>query len=224
LIELGQYEDAVVAYDAVLRLDTSLINAYIGKGQAFNGLERYNDALAVLEEALRLDPESANVHISKGQALYGLERYMEALLTFDNALRLNRNSAEAYRGKGRTLSRLGRYAEASEVFEQANKLDPQHEDGAEVKEDVEKIRNKPQQRHGSVTTGQDSKAFPGRLTKPFRSSPHSAQRGAHPFWNVVSNSFAVLVVGIIIVVSVLIFHSSVRTSIDGLGSYATATA
>ena len=188
-----------------------------------NGLERYNDALAVIEEALRLDPESTNGYISKGQALYGLERYLEALTAFDEALRLNHNSAEAYRGRGQTLSRLGRYAEASEAFEQANKIDPRDEDGAVENEDVEEIRNKPRQRRGPVTTDEDTKAFPGRLRKPFRSRPHSAQRGSHPFLDGVSKFFAVLVVAVIIVVSVLIFHSSVSRFAGGPGKNITAT-
>lgn len=224
LIELGQYEDAVVAYDAALRLDTSSIGAYIGKGQAFNGLERYNDALAILEEALRLDLESVNAHISKGQALHGLERYSEALSAFEDAIRLNRNSAEAYRGKGRALSRLGRYGEASEAFEQANKLDLPQKDVADVtvdNEDVDEVRNKPQQRRRAVATNEGSMTFLGStLTRSFREEdenaffvhyhPYSAQRGSHPFWNEVSNSFAVLVVCIIIVISALIFHPPVR--------------
>lgn len=44
-------EEALACYEQVLALDTSLTEAYIGKGRALNQLERYREALACFEQA-----------------------------------------------------------------------------------------------------------------------------------------------------------------------------
>ena len=55
----GDYDSAISAYTEAIRLDTGLVQAYVGRGFAYcqNGdLER---ALADTTEAIRLDPNNA---------------------------------------------------------------------------------------------------------------------------------------------------------------------
>lgn len=44
-------EDALACYEQLLALDTSLTEAYVGKGRVLNQLERYREALACFEQA-----------------------------------------------------------------------------------------------------------------------------------------------------------------------------
>ncbi len=44
-------EDALACYEQVLALDTSLTEAYVGKGRVLNQLERYREALDCFEQA-----------------------------------------------------------------------------------------------------------------------------------------------------------------------------
>ena len=46
-----QPEEALACYEQVLALDTSLTEAYVGKGRVLNQLERYREALDCFEQA-----------------------------------------------------------------------------------------------------------------------------------------------------------------------------
>ena len=51
-----QFEGALACYEQVLALDTSLTEAYVGKGRVLNELERYREALDCFEQAGHVRP------------------------------------------------------------------------------------------------------------------------------------------------------------------------
>ena len=108
LYSLGQYREALAAYEQALRLDPYFADAYFGKGNALYFLKRLEEALMAFEQAIHLNPRDAAFHNNKGSALYSLGRYREALEAYNQALRLDSHQVSAQRGSNLALRRLGR--------------------------------------------------------------------------------------------------------------------
>ena len=119
---LKRYEEALAAFEQVIRLDTYDADAYNYKGNALNHLKRYEEALAAYEQAIRLNPNSTIAYSNKGNALYKLDRNQEALAAFEQTIRLNPNHAQAYHNKGVALNDLKHYEEAEQAFAKARQL------------------------------------------------------------------------------------------------------
>jgi tetratricopeptide (TPR) repeat protein len=118
------YEEALIAYQHAILLDSGFTAAYAGKGDALNGLKRYEEALIAYEQALHLNPDFAPVYAGKGNALNGLKRYQDALSALDYAIQLDPNFAPAYISKGDALDALRLYKKAMVAYEQALRLVP----------------------------------------------------------------------------------------------------
>lgn len=91
----GCYPEALAAYDQAIRLDHTDALAYIGKGNALEGLQRFEEALAAYDQAIHLGaPGLTNgmVFYYKGGALASLGRSEEAQICFDigRSIRFNR--------------------------------------------------------------------------------------------------------------------------------------
>lgn len=54
-LEEGKYEEAILAFDNVIAIDTKNVTAYEGKGASYSGLDNYTEAEAQLETAKSID-------------------------------------------------------------------------------------------------------------------------------------------------------------------------
>lgn len=54
-LEEGKYEEAILAFDKVIAIDTKNVTAYEGKGASYSGLDNYTEAEAQLENAKSID-------------------------------------------------------------------------------------------------------------------------------------------------------------------------
>jgi tetratricopeptide (TPR) repeat protein len=126
LRDLGRSEEALVAYEEALRLDSNNAQAHGGRGDTLAQLGRREEALAAYEEALRLAPSYAAVHLNRGNVLRELGRREEALAAYEEALRLGVNDTDAavHLNRGNVLRELGRREEALAAYEEALRLDP----------------------------------------------------------------------------------------------------
>ena len=86
---VGEYEEALAAYDRAIELDPDHAVAHLNRGPALARLERYKEALAACDRAIELDPSHAGAHTNRGVVLARLERYKEALSAFDRAIELD---------------------------------------------------------------------------------------------------------------------------------------
>ncbi len=124
LMQYGQYQEALTAYEQAFKLEPDNIMAYIGRGNALRSLGRVTEALMIYEEAIRLAPTNVAVQIGRGNALRDLGRFTEALTAYRRALGLEPDNATIHTGIGYTLSNLYRYEEALTAYEQALRLSP----------------------------------------------------------------------------------------------------
>lgn len=121
--ERKDYEEALIAYEQVIRLDRDDSVGYTHLANALCSLKHYEEALTAYKQAIRLDLSNASAYNGKGDALVGLKRYEEALAAFEQAIRLDPNNALAFTSKGAILKLLGRSNEAQQVSEKALQFD-----------------------------------------------------------------------------------------------------
>jgi tetratricopeptide (TPR) repeat protein len=125
LLELGQYDKALDAYEQALRIDPANELAHIGKGNALLSLNKHLEALDAYEEAIRLNPANATAYILRGDVLRGdLNRFSEALASYKQALRQAPNNPLAHLGKGQALFNLQRFDEALDAYNHVIQLEP----------------------------------------------------------------------------------------------------
>jgi hypothetical protein len=86
---LEQPTDAMNSLNAALALDASVIEAWIGKGQLLNTMERYDEALFCFDTALELDPAAVAAWTGKGQTLMQLGRENDAQICLHRAATLS---------------------------------------------------------------------------------------------------------------------------------------
>jgi tetratricopeptide (TPR) repeat protein len=124
LLNAGNYEGSLAAFDCALLLDPHLSYAYIHKCIAFFRLRRYQDALFECEQALRLDPSNVFALCEKSAALNRLGRIEESLAASNEALRLDFYSTHAHSTRAGVLAGQGRFKDALAACDQALRLDP----------------------------------------------------------------------------------------------------
>lgn len=86
------YEEAIAEYQAALKLDPKLIEAYVGLGELMLKAGRFDQAIQTMERALELDPQSVKALTAKGRAQLASFKVGDAKATYD---RLAAESAKA---------------------------------------------------------------------------------------------------------------------------------
>jgi tetratricopeptide (TPR) repeat protein len=132
LFKVGDYEDALSAYDAVISQnpDISLIDVWYKKGITQNLLGRYQDASQSFDQVINFAPEDSLALGQKGTALLGLGKYDDALYYTDRALQKNSNLAWIWTNRGIALMNLGQKKEARTAFDNAGILEPENHDAS----------------------------------------------------------------------------------------------
>jgi len=124
LLLMQRYEEALVAFEQALALNSDNVLAWFLKGMTLRILKQPQEALAAFEQSLFLDPKATKSWMMKGETLLALEKQEEALTAYDQALALDPNDAETLALKGKLLYSLDRNEEALTVLNQALALDP----------------------------------------------------------------------------------------------------
>jgi len=89
---MGNFSQAIAAYDAALKMDPNYVNALDGKGWSLNGLGNYSQAIVYLDKALRIDPNHLDGLVFKAQALYKIGNYTGAKYYSDKAFQIDPKS------------------------------------------------------------------------------------------------------------------------------------
>ncbi len=123
LYNMGQFQEALQAFENAIQIDPTFADAYEGKTSALCTLGRYQEALVSVETALKLDPSYAASYNDKGDILYEFKSYEDALGYYQRALQLEPDNLEAYLGRATTLASLGRYEESLAAYDRVIYLD-----------------------------------------------------------------------------------------------------
>lgn len=119
LMEDRNYQTALQFYDRAIALKSDYAEAYAGRCEALNQLDRPEDATVACDDALAYQPDSIEALWSKGNALLLQDRTYEALKVYEDVTYFQPGFAPGWIKRGVALQQLGRSAEAIYVLDQA---------------------------------------------------------------------------------------------------------
>lgn len=119
LLNSGKIEQAVPAFEYVIRIDPRNSRAYSYLGYALQVSGRLEEAIAADRRAIELDGMNVMAHWNLGDALYGKGDYEGSASSHRRALEISPNYTNAYYGLGNALTKLGRADEAKLAYEKA---------------------------------------------------------------------------------------------------------
>lgn len=89
LLQAGNYEEAIVAFENEIAEEKNLDEAYRGVGVAYFELQDYSAAAEAFENALAFDAkETASIYNMLGVSYLKLDLYEEALTNYNRALKM----------------------------------------------------------------------------------------------------------------------------------------
>ena len=121
-IKLGNYSEAIAAYERVIKISSSNATAWNQRGVALALMGRYNESIDSFKNATDIDPKYAVPWYNKGTTLAAIGRYEEAIQDYDKAIQINSQEPGFWYAKGSALQALNRKAESEIAFAKAQKI------------------------------------------------------------------------------------------------------
>jgi tetratricopeptide (TPR) repeat protein len=103
----ADYDQAIVAFDELIRLDPNRSEAHRWRGDASLNKHEFDKALSEYDEAIRLDPKNGMAYSGRGAASTEKGEFDKAIASFDEAIQLDPKIANS--------SFYKRYRTAAEV-------------------------------------------------------------------------------------------------------------
>ena len=123
LVDAGQYEQAIKAYDRALANRSNFAQALTNKGFAQGKLGNNVEKFASCENATDVDPDFAEAWNCKGLARFDLEQYELALQEYNRAIAIDPDFYRGWYNKGQALLKLGRPQEAINATRQVLRVE-----------------------------------------------------------------------------------------------------
>jgi tetratricopeptide (TPR) repeat protein len=120
----GEYDEAILQFQKVLKLDPSSFDAYLGLAKAYDALGQLQKAESSYRAAIALQPNVWYGYNSLGVFYYNSSRYKEAAEMFDKVVQLLPDSARGYSNLGGVYTEMGRYDEAVPVLKKSIDIRP----------------------------------------------------------------------------------------------------
>lgn len=96
----GQNDEAIPAFDLIIRVHPDMARAYYYRGLAFYRSGYNEEAMADFDKAIDLDPESGDPYLQRGLIHYQNDDRQAAMRDFNSAVDLAPWLADAYRNRG----------------------------------------------------------------------------------------------------------------------------
>jgi serine/threonine protein kinase/Flp pilus assembly protein TadD len=112
LLQEKQYDKALNLYDQAIAVKTDFAEAYAGRCETLNHLERPEDALVSCNDALAYKPNYPEALWSQGNVLLLRNRPYDALILYEQVTEGKPEFAPGWVRRGVALQKLGRSAEA----------------------------------------------------------------------------------------------------------------
>uniref|UniRef100_UPI00261BBA94 tetratricopeptide repeat protein n=1 Tax=uncultured Pelagimonas sp. TaxID=1618102 RepID=UPI00261BBA94 len=119
LCDLGQFSEALAAYDAAIDRFPENAVARNGRAEVLRNLGQFSEALAAYDAAIDRFPENAVARNGRAEVLRDLGQFSEALAAYDAAIDRFPEDAFARTGQAEVLRDLGRFSEALAAYDAA---------------------------------------------------------------------------------------------------------
>lgn len=124
---LGQFENALAAYELALTVDPTHAAVWSNKGSFLAERRRLEEALDCFDRAIDFEPENVAYWWNKAVTLQDVNRPVESLVSWRRVVAIDPNRSAAWRQIGYCLFDLERYDEAVEAFNSELKRNPRDE-------------------------------------------------------------------------------------------------
>ena len=124
LMEKGDYDAAIAAFNEAIRIDPKNAVAYSDRGRAYDYKGDHDKAVADNTEAIRLDPHLAKAYSRRGYAYEEIGNLDNAIADYTDAIRLDPKCANGYRFRGWVYGLKGEHDKAIADYKEAIRLDP----------------------------------------------------------------------------------------------------
>lgn len=119
----GQYDRAIIAFEAALKIDPDSVDALSGKGNALRMKGQHDDAIDFFNQTLVRDEKHVFALARKGEALRQKNQCDDAIDCFNQALALDDKHIFTLACKGEALRQKKHYKQAIFFFDEALKID-----------------------------------------------------------------------------------------------------
>ena len=123
---LGQFDDAIEAYNKAIAIKPDYSEAYNNMGMALGNQGEHEESIEAYKKALSIKPDYADAYSNIGNALQEQGKLEEATEAFDNALSIKPDFADAHYNRGNALKDQGKLEEAIEAYTKATALKPDY--------------------------------------------------------------------------------------------------
>ena len=126
--QIGQLDQAIVAFKRVLAIKPDYADAYNNMGNALKEQGKQEEAIEAYNKALAIKPDYAEAYNNMGNALKEQGKLEEAIEAYNKALAIKPDYAEAYNNMGNALQEQGKLEEAIEAYNKALAIKPDYAD------------------------------------------------------------------------------------------------
>ncbi len=112
LLNIGDFEGALAAYDSTIREHPEKVSAKNGRAEVLKSLNRLDEALAAYDSIIREHSENVSAKTGRAEVLKSLNRLDEALTAYDSIIREHSENVIARNGRACVLASMGKSREA----------------------------------------------------------------------------------------------------------------
>ena len=123
-----EFSKAIEAYQKVIELDPTYVEAYNNMGIIYQMLGNADRAFGAYQKATEINPRYEKGYNNLGILLLLKGRYEEALEAFEKALAVNPNNIESHINLGILYKKKGQWEKAIESYQKALAIDPLHKE------------------------------------------------------------------------------------------------
>ena len=123
-----QFSKAIQAYQKVIELDPTYIEAYNNLGIICQEIGDVDRAFEAFQKSIEINPQYEKGHNNLGILLYLKGRNEEALEAFQKALAINPNNIESHINLGVLFKKQGQLDKAIESYQKALDINPLHKE------------------------------------------------------------------------------------------------
>ncbi|KAL7722089.1 TPR repeat protein [Entamoeba marina] len=129
LVNTGKMKEAIAHFDSILRKNTKLVGAYLGRGSARAMIGEFQKAVSDFTAAIKIDSTCGDSYKRRGQTRLALGQVKLALDDFNKAVEItNSTDADCFRQRGIAYHAIGAYDRAAQDFKMSMKLQPGNPD------------------------------------------------------------------------------------------------
>jgi type IV pilus biogenesis/stability protein PilW len=121
-----EFSKAIHAYQKVIQLDPTYVEAYNNLGMIYQEIGDLDKAFEAYQKSVEINPLYGKGHNNLGVLFYLRGRHEEAIESFQKALSINPNNIESHINLGVLFKKQGQLAKAIECYQKALDIDPFH--------------------------------------------------------------------------------------------------